>query len=149
MKLRLTAPGWERYTGQMGVIFFEDGLSVGDVLQVDAVRVAGVIGAEWEDGTPANVSQIYLDNMHTEAKTAEEQRQADSQDAPKTVDGDLAKEKAEMLGVTYTESQLAEIADKKGISGLREIASPLGIKGNSIAGLIELILKAAGAPKGE
>lgn len=149
MKLRLTAAGWERYTGQMGVIFFEEGLSVGDVLAVDAVRVAGVIGAEWEDGTPANVSQIYLDNMHTEAKSVAEQRQADLPDAPKTVDPDEAKNKAEMLGVTYTEDQLAEIADKQGISGLRDIATPLGIKSNSIAGLIEAILKAAGAPKGE
>lgn len=147
MKLRLTAPGWTSYTGQMGVIQFVDGLSVADVLPIDAVRVAGIIGAEWEDGRPANVSQIYLDNMHTEAPTDAEQRQADIADAPKTVDTDEAKGKAEMLGVTYTEEQLSEIADKGGIAGLREIATPLGIKGNSIAVLIESILKAAGAPK--
>jgi hypothetical protein len=147
MKLRLTAPGWESYTGQMGVIFFEDGLSVSDVLPVDAVRVAGVIGAEWEDGSAANVSQMYLDNMHTEAKTDAEQRVVDTADAPKTADPDAAKEKAELLGVTYTEEQLAEIADKQGISGLRDIAGPLGIKSNSISGLIEAIIKAAGAPK--
>jgi hypothetical protein len=149
MKLRLTAKGWETYNGQMGVIFFENGLSVSDVLPVDAVRVAGVIGAEWEDGSPANMSQIYLDNMHTEALTPEEQRQSDSADAPKTVDSDIAKEKAAELGVTYTEEQLAAIADKDGISGLREIAHPLGIKGNSIRGLIQSILKAAATPKAE
>lgn len=143
MKLRLTAPGWETYTGQMGVINFEDGLSVTDVLAIDAVRVAGVIGAEWEDGTPANVSQIYLDNMHTEAPTPEEQAAADNVDAPKTVDPDAAREKAELLGVSYTEEELAAIADSKGIAGLREIAAPLGIKSNSISSLIEAILKAA------
>ncbi len=149
MKLRLTAPGWTGYTGQMGVINFVDGMSVGDVLPVDAVRVAGVIGAEWEDGRPANVSQVYLDNMHTQAPTQEEQRLADAPDAPKTVDPDLAKDRAEALGVTYTEEELAAVADKSGIAGLREIAEPLGIKANSISKLIELILKAAKAPKAE
>lgn len=149
MKLRLTAPGWETYTGQMGVIFFEDGLSLSEVLLIDAIRVSGVIGAEWENGTPANVSQIYLDNMHTEAKTPEQQAQADSADAPKTVDDDESKQKAEALGVSYTEEQLAAVADKEGIGGLREIAEPLGIKSNSIRGLIDLIMKAAAAPKAE
>lgn len=142
MKLRLTAPGWQTYTGQMGVIFFENGLSVADVLPVDAVRVAGVIGAEWEDGTPANVSQIYLDNLKTEAPIAKDNREPE---APVEAKKEVVAEPA----VTYTEDQLAEIADKKGIGGLREIAGPLGIKGNSISGLIEAILKAAGAPKGE
>lgn len=149
MKLRLTAAGFESYTGQMGVIQFVDGVSTGDVLPVDAIRVAGIIGAEWEDGSPANVSQRYLDNMHTQAPTDAEQRQADIADAPKTVDTDEAKDKAELLGVTYTEEQLAEIADKQGIAGLREIADPLGIKGNSIAGLVAAILKAAGAQKAQ
>lgn len=142
MKLRLTAPGWLTYTGQMGVIFFENGLSVGDVLAVDAVRVAGVIGAEWEDGTPANVSQIYLDNLQTEAAIMKDNREPE---AP--VIAETPRETAP--GATYTEEQLAEIADKSGIAGLREIADPLGIKGNSIAGLVAAILKAAGAQKGE
>lgn len=142
MKLRLTAPGWQTYTGQMGVIFFENGLSVADVLPVDAVRVAGVIGAEWEDGRPANVSQIYLDNMQTEAAVLKDNREPEAPVEPK-------KEEVAAPAVTYTEEQLAEIADKQGIAGLREIAEPLGIKGNSIAGLISAILKAAGAPKGE
>lgn len=142
MKLRLTAPGWQTYTGQMGVIFFENGLSVADVLPVDAVRVAGVIGAEWEDGRPANVSQIYLDNMQTEAAVLKDNREPEAPVEPK-------KEEVAAPAVTYTEEQLAEIADKQGIAGLREIAEPLGLKGNSIAGLISAILKAAGAPKGE
>ena len=144
MKLRLTAPGWESYTGQMGVINFVDGVSESDVLPIDAVRVAGVIGAEWDDGSPANVGQLYLDNMHTEAKTSEEARQANDPDEAKTIDPNEAKSKAELLGVSYTEDELAKIADEKGIAGLREIAEPLGIKGNSIAGLIAAIFKAAG-----
>lgn len=147
MKLRLTATGWETYTGQMGVIFFENGISVGDVLPIDAVRVAGVIGAEWEDGTPANVSQIYLDNMQTEAAIAKDNREPETTVEAKLADA--APLVADLMAPTYTEDQLAEIADKSGIAGLRDIAVPLGIKGNSIAGLIAAILKTAGASKAE
>lgn len=145
MKLRLTAPGFETYTGQMGVINFVDGLSTDDVLPIDAVRVAGIIGAEWEDGAPANVSQIYLDNAHTPAPTDEEQRVVVTPDAPRSNDIDAAKEIAAEVGVTYTEEELAKIADARGIAGLREIADPLGLKGNSISGLMQAILRAAGS----
>ena len=160
MRLRLIGKGFQTYTGQMGVIMFENGMSVGDVLQVDAVRVAGVIGAEWEDGSAANVSQRYLDNMTTEASSepANAENQTQEPETPaentETVDEngnteneiEAAHEKAVSSGTFYTEDQLAAVADKDGIAGLREIAAPLGIKGNSIAALIASILKVASAP---
>lgn len=131
MKLRLIGGGFENYTGQMGVIQFVDGLSEGDVLVVDAIRVAGVIGAEWEDGTPANVSQFYLDGMNTAAVT-------------ETVANNVVP--AEVVvkepGSIYTEEQLTAIAAEQGIAGLRTIGDTLGVKGNSIVGLIESILVA-------
>ncbi len=147
MKLRLTAKGFEHYSGQMGVIMFEDGLSVGDVLEIDAVRVAGVIGAEWEDGSAANVSQRYLNGMTTTPPQTNTTTQA------KVVEGKKSEGPSENVNLhdsvtdTYSKDQLAKIADTKGIVGLREIASTLGIKGNSINGLIEAILAVAGAPE--
>lgn len=152
MKLRLTAPGWQTYSGQMGVIFFENGISVSDVLPVDAVRVAGVIGAEWENGQPANVSQIYLDNMNTPASSAPSPAPVPVPVEPKAPPAFLAPlaPLAAALAPVYTADELAEIADKQGLAGLRVIADPLGIKGNSIRGLIDGILKMAGvAPKAE
>lgn len=138
MKLKLTAAGFETYTGQMGVVWFEDGLSTDDVLPVDAVRIAGVMGAEWEDGTSANVSQIYLDNMNTPAV----QGMADKQSEPTSV-----KKENLVSTVQYTEDELAAIADKDGIVGLRAIAEPMGIKGQSIKSLLEGILKATAPVK--
>lgn len=131
MKLRLIAGGFESFTGQMGVINFVDGVSVDDVLPVDAIRVAGVIGAEWEDGTAANVSQMYLDNMNTEA-AVEPVRQPEP-----------AAPVVSVSATGYTEEELSAIASEKGIAGLREIADPLELKGNSIRGLIDAILAAA------
>ncbi len=70
MKLRLTGNGFQNYTGQMGIHYFENGISVYDVRPTDAMRIAGTIGAEWVDGSPANVSEIYAAGMQVEAPTS-------------------------------------------------------------------------------
>jgi hypothetical protein len=140
MKLRLTQAGFENYTGQMGVVMFKDGLSEGDVLPIDAIRISAAIGADWEDGTPANVGDMYLNNM----------------DAPAHVGGGVIHESDEVeqveesaatqvvAGTIYSKDDLAKIADADGIAGLRAIAEPMGVKGTSIVGLIEAILKQQG-----
>lgn len=142
MKLRLTQAGFESYTGQMGVVFFEDGLSADDVLLIDGTRMAAVMGCEWEDGSAANVNQIYLDNMNTPAPDV---TLAAHTEPEASVEEAIAA--PAYIGVTYTETQLADIADAQGIAGLRDIAESLGIKGNSIRGLIDAIIKAAGGSK--
>lgn len=73
MKLRLTSESFSNYTGQMGVIYFENGLSKHDVHPNDAIRIAGSIGAEWENGEPANVGDIYTQNLNTPAPSIEQQ----------------------------------------------------------------------------
>ena len=136
MKLRLTQAGFESYTGQMGVVMFENGLSVGDVLPIDAIRISAAIGADWEDGSAANVGEMYLNNMHAPAFVGGGQTEDSApveQAAPAPV--------APTNGTTYTRDELAKIADTDGIGGLRAIADPIGIKGTSIVGLIDAILK--------
>jgi hypothetical protein len=140
MKLRLTQAGFENYTGQMGVVMFKDGLSEGDVLPIDAIRISAAIGADWEDGTAANVGDMYLNNM----------------DAPAHIGGGVIRESDEVeqveegaatqvvAGTVYSKDDLAKIADADGIAGLRAIAEPMGVKGTSIVGLIEAILKKQG-----
>lgn len=138
MKLRITQKHYETYTGQMGITFFENGLSVTDVINSVAGRMAAVMQCEWEDGSPANVGHIYLNNLHMEAPV-EGQRQphAEAPLAPLAAQGVAA-----IIPKAYTEEQLGEIADKSGISGLREIADPMGLKSNSIGGLIQAIMAA-------
>lgn len=69
MKLRLTGEGFTNYTGQMGVIYFQDGVSINEVLPVDGMRIAGTIGAVWEDGSHANIGDVYAANLQTPAPT--------------------------------------------------------------------------------
>jgi hypothetical protein len=133
MRLKLLQAGFENYTGQMGVTFFQNGLSVNEVSEQDARRMA-------VDGESMNVAQKLLDSMHTEAVV-------------KNVDYASDEPKAEVVPETpaevapqakHTAESLAAIADEKGIAGIREIAEQFSLKGNSIAGLIEAILKAQG-----
>lgn len=143
MKLRLTQAGFQTYTGQMGVVFFKDGLSETDVLPIDAVRIAATLGAEWEDGTAANVGQMYLNNMDTPAfvgrpsdapEEVQQAPKAPKQEADTTEQAETAKR--------YTREELEAVADEKGIAGLREVAEPLNVKGTSIVGLMEAIIGA-------
>jgi hypothetical protein len=139
MKLRLLDPGMQHYTAQMGAVFFVDGVSTADVSHKDACRIAAVYRCEYEDGTNPSVSQFLLDSMHMPAvstsATTVVTEQAPVQAAPAP---------AAVAAVVYNEADLAQIADEKGIGGLREIAETMGIKGNSIRSLIDAIVKATG-----
>lgn len=151
MKLRLTQPGWESYSGQMGVLFFENGLSTADVRPLDAKRMAAFMLCVWEDGTSPNVAQSILDNADTPAPVvnpdseAEHDQQAEdgvpsAPVEPAVVVTPPVVDPAKPAAKVYTRDELAAIADKEGIKGLRAIA-PEGVKNTSIVGLIDEILQ--------
>lgn len=142
MKLRLTQPGYETFTAQLGVIFFENGLSTTDVKPQDAVRIASQFLCEWEDGTTASVAQSILDHAHATTLSIPTGQNANQAFAQAEADAGViaATNAGPATEKVYTEVQLAEIADQNGIKGLRAIAEPLGIKGNSIADLVKAIL---------
>lgn len=144
MKLRLTQAGFENFTGQMGVVWFENGLSTTDVSPIDGIRISAAIGADWEDGSAANVGDMYLNSMDVPAFVGMADKPSEPVAAPVA-----PTEVSNAPHTAYTEAQLAQIADEKGIGGLREIADPLGVKATSIVGLIAAILKHQTNPKAE
>ncbi|HCJ5492551.1 TPA: hypothetical protein NUW79_003191 [Escherichia coli] len=129
MKLKLTAVGYENFTGLFGTVEYVDGLSVSDVMPQTAKRVACVISVEWEDGTKVGVADALIANQNMPAP-----------DETATV---IPPEPSTVPVTTkaWAEEELGAVADEKGIAGLREIAEPYGIKGNSIAGLIKAIME--------
>lgn len=153
MRIRLTQPGFATYSGQMGVMTFTDGLSDHDVRPQDAIRMAAVMQCEWEDGRPANVAQAILDHAHTPASievknelngdAAIRQQQAEANGT--TTPAEVRLDDLAAPGTLYTSAELEAIADAEGIKGLRKIAGPLGIKGNSINELIREIVSANAA----
>lgn len=159
MKVRLTQSGFESYTGQMGVMFFEDGLSTTDVSLNDAIRLSAVMSASWENGDSISIAQRLIDEADTPAPVMRqigdeggevtieipegEESEVEEVVAEQTAAVEVASEAVEQSAkVVYTAEELAAIADKEGINGLRAIAEPHGIKNNSIRGLIDAIVKA-------
>lgn len=143
MKLRLTQPGYETFTAQMGVIYFDNGTSTTDVKPQDAVRIAAQFLCEWEDGTTASVAQSILDHAHATTFTIPAEQNADQALAKEAAGASVltAQNAARGTEKSYSADDLALIADEQGIKGLRIIAEPLGIKGNSIAELVKSILE--------
>lgn len=145
MKLKLTQPGFETYNGQMGVMFFEDGMSTNDVRSVDAIRMAAVMLCEWEDGRSPSITQSILDNANTPAPSFTNNGDGTDNDKEAVDTADRQAVAANINDVLKTaewsHEQLAVIADRDGIKGLRAIAEPMDIKGNSIKELITAILK--------
>ena len=136
-KLKLIGKGWEKFTGHIGVTEFKDGLSVkgeSEIHKMDVNRLTCTIGAQWSDGAPSSVGEGYEASKNNPAPTAQEQADRDS----------AAAEAAKGPQHAYTAEELGEIADAKGIAGLREIAEPLKIKAGSIKALIEAIVKVTG-----
>lgn len=142
MKIKLTQEGWEGYTGQMGVLQFVDGLSTSEVPFRDAARMSAVMNCEFEDGSSCNPAQRLLDTMGQEAVVGRETEIELVAPPVSTIVPSLSEQPVIVQKTDYTVAQLEEIADAKGIAGLREIAGPLGIKSNSITGLIAELTKA-------
>lgn len=150
MKIRLKEPGFEAFNGQIGQLNFVDGLSVEDAKERDFMRLSAVMKVEREDGTTASPADALKAIADVGAPTPEAARKAElkanekalSEVRPAPVEkavGELDGKPQSASG--YTEEQLAAIADKEGIKGLRKIAEPMGIKGNSIKELIAEILQ--------
>lgn len=135
MKIKLTEPGWETYTGDLGPIPFENGVSTREVNALEASRIANVVRVEnVADGSNPSTSQLVLESQCIR------------------MDGDMVRDVvsgvqssgAETANKVYTNAELEEIADRDGINGLRKIGDTLGVKAQGIAKLIALILEAQG-----
>lgn len=156
MKVRLTQPGWENYTGQLGIVNFVDGLSTEDVPRFNALRISATLLCEGEDGSALSLTQEIIDKADDEAPIMEEHLGTDEPETPVEEEStpepeaepgpvsEPAVEAAPEVGDhrIWTQAELEAIADEQGIKGVRQIADSLDIRSNSIAGLInEMIAK--------
>lgn len=132
MKIKITQPGYEQFTGFFGVVEFANGVSVGDVAPIEAQRLASIVQVENEEGHNPSVAQTIIDTY------AERMGHATLPEADPSTPTTPAPERR------YAADELAAVADEDGIKGLRAIAEPLGLKANSIAELIGKILAVAG-----
>lgn len=140
MKIRITQPGWEGYTGHLGMVEFADGVSVEDISRGDAAALAALVSIE---------------DVSTGKNPSDAQRMIDANGDAAKVETPVAAPAPEAPVATpekvYTRAELEEVADKGGIKALREIGDTMGVKDNSIVQLIDKIMswQAENAPKAE
>jgi len=131
MKVRITEPGWETFTGQFAEVEFADGVSTVELSGFQIARLGASVRLESLDGLQQSPSADLV--RHAEMN-------ADDAAGFDAVNLEVAPGKE--LKKIYTRAELEEVADKEGIAGLRLIGDTHGIKSRKIVELMELILKA-------
>lgn len=162
---RLTAPGWEHFTGSMGHgAMFKDGLSVQPLTARQIARIGSTTKlVNDETGEQVGPSVIHWNAQSTEMAVptrltnqndteadaeAERLRLAAEEDARKAAEAEAlaaAQAKAQATvdeAVVYSRQELEAIGANDGIAGLRAIAKPLGVQGRAISELVNEILAA-------
>lgn len=141
-RVRVIEAGWEGYTGFIGTALFEGGVSVDPVSFREQQILGGILRVEsmdeGEEGAQLGPSAELVRSRDIDAD--HERVAAAAQGVPVGEHGEvrLAVER-------YTREELEEIADRRGIAGLRDIAAPYRVKGRSITELITEILQAQNA----
>lgn len=166
MRLKITQAGLDNYEGFLQCIPFKNGLSLRDVTPVEAIRISVVMACQWENGAEVSreidnsqvssdyspvTKQVYVksevvggnDAEHPTFLYHDEEKPKDVEYKTKVEVLPPAEEVPEVI-VRYTREELEAIADEKGINGLRDIATPLGLKGTSIRMLLDKIYDIAG-----
>ncbi len=149
-QLRITERGWETYTGLLGRIMFENGLSVGPVTDMDMERVGAVVSVV-DAGTNRQVgaAQSVNDTYNSPAPVVEPMKVSEGTGGEGASEEQVAPN-AKRVKI-WTEQELYEVADKGGINAVREIAEPMKVKAVAIRDLVKRIVahQAVQLAKGE
>lgn len=155
MKIRITDPGFANMTGLLGQVEFVDGVSVDEVSKAEAARLGTILAIEELDtGINPSTTQMMVDLHH---KNLEELGIKEAglrkvvpgelQASPEVVDQASVTTPQNPAGIVrseltydFTEDDLAAIADKQGIAGLRAFADQYKVNDKSVAGLIKKLL---------
>lgn len=143
MKVKITEPGWERYSEYLNGVKFENGESTEDLNQMQVDRIASTMRVKVIDGVPENQRLVAENKRQAEVKETLKRAEIEELEAERKRDAEKkAEEVKKVAGQVFTREQLEEIADDHGINGLREVGDRLGVKARSIGGMIDAILKA-------
>lgn len=150
---RLASEGFKDYTGIFGGVQFENGVTndaltlrqvnnIGGILVLEKVLSNGDFFQVGPHSTDP-VSIDYIRHLAEETSIAYEATLVVNKDAYVSVDPITLVETPVVSNAKYTREELELIADKTGISGLREISDSYGIKARSVAEIINALLEIA------
>lgn len=143
--VRLVNPAWANHNGLFGMVPFENGRSTRPVTRHEADVLAALTRVETEEGDAVGLAHRLIDGatlpapvLAPLARQTEAEAAAEKSAAAKEVG---TGQPEEAVVKVYTIEELKAVADAKGISGLREIAKPLGVKGRAINELLTEIVR--------
>lgn len=142
MKIRIVDKGWAGFSGELGTTIFVDGVSVDDVSATDIERIGASVliehvGAEGVQIGPASMDLASY-NLRAIVESARSRKVKPAVEA--VTERTVVKPEGED-GRVWTLDELGEVADSKGIAGLREIAAPLNLRARGVHELMQLIVK--------
>ena len=157
-RIKITERGWNTFTGEIKGIRFVNGVSERHLMPHEAKYLGGVMrcveinefGAQkGQVGVSVDVAEMQNESMaQVKSLRAEQQKQAALEKEQKQAEkeAELALARMKLEEGFFNRAQLEEIADRRGddggISGLRHIGDQIGVKSNSMEGMISGILKA-------
>lgn len=136
--IKLVEKGYEHFTGDIGGILFVDGVSEESLSNIEVNRIGAAMRIESIEGNQLGIT-AQLAEMGSVGITDESDKRPMQEPTREAKVHVLDEE-----GKPYTKESLEQIADRKGIAGLREVAEKFGVKGVSIAGIISQILETIG-----
>lgn len=127
--VKIDQSGWDAFTGQLGPVPFENGVSTRPLTPAEKTRLGAAIKlVEIDSGKQIGASTIMANTRHLSAQVTP------TRQAPK----EEPKPKVELK---YTKDKLQEIASEGGIKAIREIAKEFDVKGVEINKIIDEIVK--------
>lgn len=149
-KIRLIGPLFEGYSGYLGPVLFEKGVSVEKVQRNQAIHISHGFSVEAlnDDGEavfrihggmiPATANMFVVKDLPV-AKVSEKAPVVEAKNETDGADDHTGSEPVTET-TKYTREELEAIADKSGLQGLRDIGDAIGVKAKSIPALIDKIL---------
>lgn len=143
MLIKIKTPGWEHYTGELGMAHFENGVSVEAISTREAYSLGSYlevveIDENGKEGNPvSHAFDIVRQTTITAPVLAPRRRLSEIQAEQAAKEGEAAPAAGPEV---WTQEALEKIAEEQGIAGIRTIADPLGVKGTAIKTLIAEIL---------
>lgn len=148
--LKIVSKGWEGYNGHLNIITFKNGVSTTPVPQLIADRIAGavsVVACDAEGNTDENPAAVGIQNRlvsESAARAPIAEPLTRMTDKEKSLEAklDAARSLTAPVEHLYTRAELEQIADEKGIKGVRVVGDAWQVKGKAIPVLINSILAA-------
>lgn len=145
-RIKIVEAGWENYTAELAGIQFVDGVSVGPVPRHQADRVGGMIkvieiDADGE-GEPVGSASRLVGGVTIAAPVVDGLRQPTPEEVEAERHEMALQAKNKPASTFYSREALEEIADLRGLKGLRQVAGPWNVRDRSIPSLINEILSA-------